>query len=133
MNTKNYKILFSLSISSAIAITSLLFVLNYYPSTTFQEIETNTFFNKDFDINEKKIFIFGASQTGRINSIHVDDIISKNSVNHSVYNLAYDGDLPKTRHKLLSHGINQNCVPGYKVNINQNNLVCDQTICTFGD
>lgn len=101
MNGKNYKILFSLSISSAIAITSLLFVLNYYPSTTFQEIETNAFFNKDFDINEKKIFIFGASQTGRINSIHVDDIISKSSANYSVYNLAYDGDLPKTRHKLL--------------------------------
>ena len=101
MNGKNYKILFSLSISSAIAIASLLFVLNYYPSTTFQEIETNAFFSKDFDTNEKKIFIFGASQTGRINSIHVDDIISKNSVNHSVYNLSYDGDLPKTRHKLL--------------------------------
>ena len=101
MNTKNYKILFSLSISSAIAITSLLFIINYYPSTTFQEIETNSFFNKDFDINEKKIFIFGASQTGRINSIHVDDIISKSSANYSVYNLAYDGDLPKTRHKLL--------------------------------
>jgi len=81
---------------------SLLFVLNNYPSTTFQEIEKNTFFNKDFDVNEKKIFIFGASQTGRINSIHVDDIISKSFANYSVYNLSYDGDLPKTRHKLLT-------------------------------
>lgn len=102
MNRKNYKILCSLFLSTVIATMSLLFVLNNYPSTTFQEIEKNTFFNKDFDVNEKKIFIFGASQTGRINSIHVDDIISKSFENYSVYNLSYDGDLPKTRHKLLT-------------------------------
>lgn len=102
MNRKNYKILCSLFLSTVIATMSLLFVLNNYPSTTFQEIEKNSFFNKDFDINEKKIFIFGASQTGRINSIHVDDIISKSFENYSVYNLSYDGDLPKTRHKLLT-------------------------------
>lgn len=101
MNRKNYRILFSLFISLVIATMFLLFVLNYYPSTTFQEIEKNTFFNKNFDIHEKKIFIFGASQTGRIDSTHVDDIISKNSANYTVYNLSYDGDLPKTRHKLL--------------------------------
>jgi len=98
---KNYKILSSLFVSFFIATVSLLFVLNYYPSTTFQEIETNNFFNKEFDIDEKKIFIFGASQTGRINSTYVDDIISKNFPNYSVYNLSYDGDLPKTRYKLL--------------------------------
>ena len=102
MNRKNYKILCSLFLSTVIATMSLLFVLNNYPSTTFQEIEKNTFFNKDFDVNEKKIFIFGASQTGRINSIHVNDIISKSFTNYSVYNLSYDGDLPKTRHKLLT-------------------------------
>lgn len=102
MNTKNYKILCSLFISTVIASFSLFFVLDYYPSTTYQEIEKNTFFSKDFDINEKKIFIFGASQTGRINSIHVDDIISKSFPNYSVYNLSYDGDLPKTRNKLLT-------------------------------
>lgn len=102
VDRKNYKILSSLFVSFIIATVSLLLVLDNFPSTTFQEIEKNTFFNKDFDVNEKKIFIFGASQTGRINSIHVDDIISKSFANYSVYNLSYDGDLPKTRHKLLT-------------------------------
>ena len=80
---------------------SLLLIFNFFPSTTFQETKENSFFNKEFETNEQKIFIFGASQTGRINSTLVDDIISKNHENYSVYNLSYDGDLPKIRYKLL--------------------------------
>ena len=80
---------------------SLLLIFNFFPSTTFQETKENSFFNKEFETNEQKIFIFGASQTGRINSTLVDDIISKNHENYSVYNLSYDGDTPKTRYKLL--------------------------------
>ena len=80
---------------------SLLLIFNFFPSTTFQETKENSFFNKEFETNEQIIFIFGASQTARINSTLVDDIISKNHENYSVYNLSYDGDTPKTRYKLL--------------------------------
>ena len=82
MNGKNYKILFSLSISLVIAITSLLFVLNYYPSTTFQEIETNTFFNKDFDINEKKIMVSGNTVIDAL--LLVSDKIDDNKREHEI-------------------------------------------------
>jgi len=98
---KNFLILSSLLISSVIASISLLLILNFFPSTTFQETKENSFFNKEFETNEQLIFIFGASQTGRINSTLVDNIISKNHENYSVYNLSYDGDLPKVRYKLL--------------------------------
>lgn len=98
---KNFLILSSLFISSVIAGMSLLLIFNFFPSTTFQETKENSFFNKEFETNEQIIFIFGASQTARINSTLVDDIISKNHENYSVYNLSYDGDTPKTRYKLL--------------------------------
>lgn len=100
-NRKNFLILSSLFISSVIAGMSLLLIFNFFPSTTFQETKENSFFNKEFETNEQIIFIFGASQTARINSTLVDDIISKNHENYSVYNLSYDGDTPKTRYKLL--------------------------------
>ena len=101
VNRKNFKILSSLFVSTVIASISLLLILNSYPSTTFQEIKTNNFFEKEFDVDEHNIFIFGASQTGRINSTLVDEEISKIYDNYSVYNLSYDGDMPKTRYKLL--------------------------------
>jgi len=98
---KNFLILSSLFISSVIVSMSLLLIFNFFPSTTFQETKENSFFNKEFETNEQKIFIFGASQTARLNSTLIDDIISKNHENYSVYNLSYDGDQPKTRYKLL--------------------------------
>jgi len=100
-NRKNSLILSSLFISSVIAGMSLLLIFNFFPSTTFQETKENSFFDKEFETNEQIIFIFGASQTARINSTLADDIISKNHENYSVYNLSYDGDLPKIRYKLL--------------------------------
>jgi len=68
---------------------------------TIQEI------NSKFDLQEKKIFIFGSSQSKQLNSTHIHKVISDSS-DFSVYNLAIGGDTPKERLRILQNIIDLN-------------------------
>jgi hypothetical protein len=96
----NGKIAVSMLISFTLVVTFLIIAANIYPDLTV--ISSNhSFFNNEFDPNFEKIFIFGSSQVGILNSTLISNTILENYPNYDFYNLAHGGDSPEERLEIL--------------------------------
>jgi len=64
---------------------------------TFLKISKDKFYSQEFDSSKKKILIYGSSHLIQLNSTHISEQIVNASENHSVFNVAENGDTPKKR------------------------------------
>ena len=64
------------------------------------------FYSQYFDPNEKKIFIVGSSFVVALDSIYIDEYLSKNNQNYHTYNLAITDDQPIKRLNTIDMIIN---------------------------
>ncbi len=81
---------------SFIIIFSFLFVIDEKIRPKILDKDKISFFSQDFS-DDKKIFVIGSSQIGRLNALNIENTIKKNNLNYQVFNLAYDGDIPSSR------------------------------------
>jgi len=100
--TMNIRIILSVFLAFGIAF-SILFAVQYNIwNEHFIDQEDELFIqtiqeiNSKFDLQEKKVFIFGSSQAKQLNITHIHETVSSKS-EFSVYNLAIGGDTPKER------------------------------------
>ena len=61
------------------------------------EINNDPFFQNISQIENEKLFIIGGSAVGQLNSTYINKIISDKFSNYTVYNLAYNADIPIQR------------------------------------
>lgn len=102
------KIIFSVFASFVIAFTVFLGIM-YIPEKNQEEVigQSNyveiqkKFFLKDFEINEKKIFILGSSYTQALNTTQIDLKIKPQCQSCQVYNLSIQGDSIDKRSKVI--------------------------------
>lgn len=93
---KNTTIL-AVSISFIMAFLCLVLILNNFHEKNYLSIEEEIFYSQNFNEDEKKIFIFGASPVNAINSDIVDSILHDTNINFKTYNLAKGSDDPDKR------------------------------------
>jgi len=96
MHKKNTTIL-GVSISFIMAFSLLIISHHSFHEKNYLSIEEQMFYSQNFDQNEKKIFIFGASPINAINSNIVNSIIHEKDVNFKTYNLGKGSDDPNKR------------------------------------
>lgn len=78
-----------------------LFLLDDVSSSVSNNRGEHEFFLKEFDPEEKKIFILGSSHIGTLNTTLVNDVVNKHDSRYTVYHLGYNGDKPEIREELL--------------------------------
>lgn len=78
----------------------LIFIVNGFTESNYISSLENKFYNQNF-VNEKKIFILGASPMNAINPIIVNDAIQLTHPQFKVYNLAKGSDDPEKRKSSL--------------------------------
>lgn len=92
----------------SIAISLLIFssiILSYqyeikdgnFTSRSDDIITQKEFYTKNFDSDEKRIYILGSSQAIALNPTYIDDYLSKANHNYEVFNLATISDSPTQR------------------------------------
>ncbi len=84
-------------ISFIMAFLFLVLILNNFHEENYLSIEEQIFYSQNFDQNEKKIFIFGASPVNAINSNIVNSILHDTNINFKTYNLGKGSDDPDKR------------------------------------
>jgi len=98
----NIRVTLSVLLAFGIAFSILFAVQSNIWNEHFIDLEDELFIqtiqeiNSKFDLQEKKIFIFGSSQAKQLNITHIHETVSSKS-EFSVYNLAIGGDTPKER------------------------------------
>jgi len=95
----NGKITLSILVAFIISFLSL-FILEYTFPDPLEE-KQDIFYSQKFDPNLKKIFLIGASHVGQLNTTLINEKISFQFVNYTVYNLSYNGDFPEKRARSL--------------------------------
>ena len=96
----NGKIAISMIFSFTVVGILLIVAANTYPDLTVIS-PNHPFFDRHFDPNLKRIFIFGSSQVGILNSTLISNTVSQNHKNFDFYNLAHGGDSPEERLEIL--------------------------------
>ena len=101
------KIIFSIFISFIIAFTIFLGIIQIpeknqeiIGQSNYLEIQEK-FFSKDFEINERKIFILGSSYTQALNTTQINSKIKSQCQSCQVYNLSIQGDSIDKRIKII--------------------------------
>ena len=95
-------VLFSIAISLLI-FSSIILSYQYeikdgnFTSRSDNIITQKEFYSKNFDSDEKRIYILGSSQAVAINPTYIDDYLSKANHNYEVFNLATISDSPTQR------------------------------------
>tara|TARA_B110001454_G_scaffold178357_1_gene171151 strand:- start:1038 stop:1991 length:954 start_codon:yes stop_codon:yes gene_type:complete len=100
MKTIN-KIILAVTFSFIFTLSIFFVIFNQFP-TEDANFKDHSFFNQEFDPENKKILLLGSSHTGQINSTLLQNNISNIDENVIVYNLAYNGDTPKKRLEQLN-------------------------------
>jgi hypothetical protein len=103
------KIIGSISSSIIIAFTIFIIIMNIPENNqkeiigdiNYQEIQKN-FFLKEFEKNEKKIFIMGSSYTQSLNTTEINSKIQTKCIECKVYNLSIQGDSIKKRSQVIN-------------------------------
>jgi len=72
---------------------------NIVEPETFTQIQ---FLKQHFNDSENRIFIIGSSQVKPLNTTYIQDYLSKNNLNYTVYNLGAGGDRPSDRIKSIN-------------------------------
>jgi len=75
--------------------------------TNYKEIQEK-FFSKEFEINEKKIFIIGSSYTQALNTTEINSKIQKHCIECQAYNLSIQGDSIDKRNQVIDSIISTN-------------------------
>ena len=96
----NGKIAVSMLFSFTLVVALLIITANIYPDLTVIS-PNHSFFNNEFDPNFGKIFIFGSSQVGTLNSTLISNTILYDYPNYNFYNLSHGGDSPEERLEIL--------------------------------
>ncbi len=91
------KIIFSILISFGISIFVILFLDSIYPEPDTVAGTDHEFYFKSFDPKKERVFVFGSSNMGQLNSTLVNEIVSKNNPSFEVYNLSISSDEPSSR------------------------------------
>ena len=95
-------VLFSITISLLI-FSSIILSYQYeikdgnFTSRSDDIITQKEFYTKNFDSDEKRIYILGSSQAIALNPTYIDDYLSKTNHNYEVFNLATISDSPTQR------------------------------------
>ena len=84
-------------ISFIMAFLFLVLILNNFHGENYLSIEEQIFYSQNFNQNEKKIFILGASPVNAINSNIVNSILHDTNINFKTYNLGKGSDDPDKR------------------------------------
>jgi hypothetical protein len=103
----NEKIAFAMLISFIITGSALILMVNLYPDVSVIS-PNHPFFEQNFDPDLKKIFIFGSSHVGVLNSTLISNNISENYSDYDFYNLSHSADNPEERLVILSEIISLN-------------------------
>jgi len=98
MNEKITLVMFFSFITTGIA---LIFLASSI-SDEYGIDQNHSFFKQEFDPKLKKIFVFGSSHVGALNSTLISNNISNNYQNYEFYNLAVNADTPKGRSSVLT-------------------------------
>jgi len=96
--SSNLYILSSLAIAFIITIASFLMLYDEFPDTHVDR-KKHPFFNQEFELDEKKIFLLGSSQVNQLNTTYIVKKVLWQIENHVVYNLAINADSPKKRYQ----------------------------------
>jgi hypothetical protein len=101
------KIIFSVFVSFIIAFIIFLGIMQIpeknqeiIGQSNYLEIQEK-FFSKDFEINERKIFILGSSYTQALNTTQINSKIKSQCQSCQVYNLSIQGDSIDKRIKII--------------------------------
>ena len=93
----NGKISLAVTLAFIIALSSFIPFYEEYRVPNVWEINNDPFFQKISQIENEKLFIIGGSAVGQLNSTYINKIISDKFSNYTVYNLAYNADIPTQR------------------------------------
>lgn len=97
----NAKISIAVLVAFSFTFVSLIIFTNLVFSDPFESNKNNIFFLKEFDPNEKKVFLFGSSHVVFINMTHIIERVSNVNPEYVVYNLAHVNDTPIFRYQML--------------------------------
>ncbi len=98
----NGKIILSISISFFLVFGSLFYI--YFDSIQSEE-EINQYqdFSQSLNETSKKLFLFGSSHVGGLNSSLIVDSVHEKNNNYDFFNLATNGDTPNRRISDISY------------------------------
>jgi len=93
----NGKISLAVTLAFIIALSSFIPFYEKYRVPNVWEINDDPFFQKILQINNEKLLIIGGSAVGQLNSTYLNKVISDKFSNYTIYNLAYNADIPTQR------------------------------------
>jgi len=93
----NGKISLAVTLAFIIALSSFIPFYEKYRVPNVSEINDDPFFQKISQINNEKLLIIGGSAVGQLNSTYLNKVISDKFSNYTIYNLAYNADIPTQR------------------------------------
>ena len=93
----NGKISLAVTLAFIIALSSFIPFYEKYRVPNVSEINDDPFFQKISQINNEKLLIIGGSAVGQLNSTYLNQVISDKFSNYTIYNLAYNADIPTQR------------------------------------
>ena len=93
----NGKISLVVTLAFIIALSSFIPFYEEYRVLNVWEINNDPFFQKISQIENEKLFIIGGSAVGQLNSTYINKVISDKFSNYTIYNLAYNADIPTQR------------------------------------
>jgi hypothetical protein len=103
MNKKIYAcIIFSFVVSFGL----LLIIQNHFQDELVPK--GSEFYSQDFSLENDLIFLIGSSNVGQLNTTLIHEKVSQKFPHHTVYNLAYNGDMPSERIKTVDEIIKLN-------------------------
>jgi len=104
----NGKISLAVTLAFIVALSSFIPFYEKYRVPNVWEINNDPFFQKISQINDEKLFIIGGSAVGQLNSTHLNKVISDKFSNYTIYNLAYNADIPTQRLDSIESTISTN-------------------------
>jgi len=97
----NLKIVFTSLTGIFLAIIIFYVIMNWYPSN-FDQIYIWSEYIKN-ETNKPKIFLFGSSHTGTLDTNYIQEYLKNNKIEHEVYNLAINSDYPTRRAETIGY------------------------------
>ncbi len=104
----NVKISLAVTLAFIIVLSSFIPFYEKYRVQNVWEINDDPFFQKISQIKNEKSLIIGGSAVGQLNSTHINKIISDKFSDYTIYNLAYNADIPTQRLYSLESTISVN-------------------------
>jgi len=87
----------------AIIALSIFLYPNQVENRTITTDEEINFYSNNLNSSGKKIFLIGSSHVMPLNTTFIQEYLSSNGANFTVYNLSIGGDSPKERLKAIDH------------------------------